>query len=316
MKKFIVILTVALAMILLTFYIGTVNSTVINGVGTNDEIGVELNEEIDGIKDSIHKIQYLIIAIIASMILYSFFLLTGSFLIIRKREAKIINTIPDREQIKAPECFAKNAVESDATKTDDIYTAEYISDDEADTDDFIAHEDDTLQQSYFQQYEVTGKLFAEALMDVTGADIAFINSGSIRGSLDPDNITENDTILAFPFRDTVTVQGLTKAQIKAVLEHSAKSFPENDSRSLYVYGLDVELDASMPIGERVVLVTSSIGAPLDDESEYIVAVNDYISNGGDGYEMLAGLPRISEGRTVVQAVLELREKQNAKVLVY
>jgi nucleoid-associated protein YgaU len=53
-----------------------------------------------------------------------------------------------------------------------------------------------------------------------------------------------------------------------------------------VSGLEFSFDPAKEVGSKVVEVKVG-GEPLDLTKEYTVAVNDFMADGGDGYEMLA-----------------------------
>ncbi|NJR43467.1 MAG: hypothetical protein HC767_13205 [Akkermansiaceae bacterium] len=56
-------------------------------------------------------------------------------------------------------------------------------------------------------------------------------------------------------------------------------------------GLSVAIDSSQPAGQRIVALQYNCGN-ISDTDMMQLAVNDFISGGGDGYLMLEGLPRV------------------------
>ena len=75
---------------------------------------------------------------------------------------------------------------------------------------------------------------------------------------------------------------LTGAQLLDVIEHGlALDRPSTFS------GLMLRYDSSRPRGERVVEVRLSNGVPIDPGKEYLLAMTDFLAQGGDGYTMLA-----------------------------
>ena len=54
-----------------------------------------------------------------------------------------------------------------------------------------------------------------------------------------------------------------------------------------VGGLRYAFNASNPIGQRILSVSTSEGAPIDPCKMYNVVTNNYMSAGGDGYAMMA-----------------------------
>ncbi len=54
-------------------------------------------------------------------------------------------------------------------------------------------------------------------------------------------------------------------------------------------GIIVTYDSSRDPFDRVVSITMSDGTPLILDSEYLVAANDFVMAGGDGYEWLGDI---------------------------
>ena len=52
-------------------------------------------------------------------------------------------------------------------------------------------------------------------------------------------------------------------------------------------GLRYAFNSSNPIGQRILSVSTSAGAPIDPCKMYNVVTNNYMSAGGDGYAMMA-----------------------------
>ena len=127
-----------------------------------------------------------------------------------------------------------------------------------------------------------GRVTAAALLKATGADLAFINSGSIRASLPAGDITRGQLLNVLPFGNyAVTIQ-VSGAEILEAVRHGLSrsgtgGFPQ-------FYGLNV---TSIEGPERRQLVVEVGGWPLDREKLYTLATNDFLQSGGDGYQSLA-----------------------------
>ena len=67
-----------------------------------------------------------------------------------------------------------------------------------------------------------GDIITDIMREKTGADIAFLNGGSIRQSLKKGAVTEKDIYSIFPFQDTVYTAELTGAEIQDVLDFFAQ----------------------------------------------------------------------------------------------
>lgn len=144
-----------------------------------------------------------------------------------------------------------------------------------------------------------GNLIADAMRDATGADIAIMNGGGIRGDTTYEagrKLTRRDILTELPFGNVTVVTELPGSQVLLALENGVSQVEKGAGRFAQVSGLTYAFDASAPAGSRVSEVMVG-GAPLEADKLYKVAVNDYILGGGDGYDALGGGRIITEGPT-------------------
>jgi 2',3'-cyclic-nucleotide 2'-phosphodiesterase (5'-nucleotidase family) len=129
-----------------------------------------------------------------------------------------------------------------------------------------------------------GNMITEALLQVSGADVALTNGGGIRTSIDEGEVTKGEVLTVLPFGNTVRVIELTGADIKAAIENGIDEYPEAKGAFPHIAGMTVEFDATKEAGSRVTKIM--IGdAELDEEATYTLATNDFLVAGGDGYSM-------------------------------
>ena len=150
-----------------------------------------------------------------------------------------------------------------------------------------------------------GDLCADAYLNQSGADIAFVNGGGIRVPINKGDITLNDILKVHPFGNSLTVIEVTGQQVLDALEWSVHSLPGEFGGFNQVAGLTFELDASIESPcvqdenvmfdhidetmERRVRNVVVGGEPLDPAKTYTLACTDYqLLNNGDGYTMYAG----------------------------
>jgi 5'-nucleotidase/UDP-sugar diphosphatase len=144
-----------------------------------------------------------------------------------------------------------------------------------------------------------GNLITDALRDATGADIALMNGGGIRGDTTYDagrKLTRRDILTELPFGNTTVVTELPGSQVLLALENAVSQVEKGAGRFAQISGVTFAFDASSPVGSRVSEVMVG-GAPLEADKLYTVAVNDYILGGGDGYAALGGGRIVTEGPT-------------------
>ncbi|GAA0370452.1 5'-nucleotidase C-terminal domain-containing protein [Bacillus horti] len=130
-----------------------------------------------------------------------------------------------------------------------------------------------------------GNLVADSLRDLTGADIALQNGGSIRASIGVGEMTLEDIYSVLPFDNTVVMVEATGQTIWDALEHGVSTYPAAAGGFLQVSGLEYTFDAAQEPGSRIIEVTIN-GTPIDKEKTYKVAANDFLTGGGDMFDML------------------------------
>ncbi len=159
---------------------------------------------------------------------------------------------------------------------------------------------DMIVENYNVRMEETeiGNLISDAVREITDADIAVVNGGSIRGSLYEGDIYSYDLDYVCPYEDHIIILEVNADVIRSMLSNSLSAMIRNveipGGRFLNVSGLKysfAEPDGSSPA--RLVDVTLPDGAPLDENAVYTIAVTDYMAgsggyydNNGDGFTML------------------------------
>ncbi|MFG2922012.1 bifunctional metallophosphatase/5'-nucleotidase [Streptomyces sp. NPDC048305] len=147
-----------------------------------------------------------------------------------------------------------------------------------------------------------GNLIADAQLeglapaDKGGAVVAFMNPGGIRsdlvyaasGSEGDGVVTYGEAFTVQPFTNMMTVVDLTGAQLVTALQQQVSGSNEASPKILQVSkGLTYTLDMTKTGADRV--VTSSIllnGEAIDPAKTYRVAMNEFLSGGGDGFAAL------------------------------
>jgi 2',3'-cyclic-nucleotide 2'-phosphodiesterase (5'-nucleotidase family) len=131
-----------------------------------------------------------------------------------------------------------------------------------------------------------GNLVADAMRAQTGAQIAIINGGSIRGNRQyaaGHRLTRRDILTDLPFGSKTVLTTVTGAQVRAALENGLSQI--GAGRFPQVSGMVVVAKANAPAGARVVSIEVD-GKPLDPAKSYTLATYDFMLRGGDGYGAL------------------------------
>jgi 2',3'-cyclic-nucleotide 2'-phosphodiesterase (5'-nucleotidase family)/predicted AlkP superfamily phosphohydrolase/phosphomutase len=161
-----------------------------------------------------------------------------------------------------------------------------------------------------------GNVVTDALIEATGADFAITNSGGLRADLTcpltdsptdfcppntPPNfqITRGSVLGVLPFGNLVATVDISGEELKTMLENGVSIMPGANGRFPQVAGLCFSYDISAAAGSRVTKVVYQNadgscdiagGTEVDlttasdpNPTPYTVAINDFMSTGGDGY---------------------------------
>jgi 2',3'-cyclic-nucleotide 2'-phosphodiesterase/3'-nucleotidase len=130
---------------------------------------------------------------------------------------------------------------------------------------------------------VLGNWAAEVTRKAVGADFGFANNGGLRIDISKGNITVGDIYQLMPFDNTLVTMKMTGAQIKTILEQAVM----DNGRGIQIAGLSFSYDHSKPSMQRVFEIKKSNRLSLDMNTLYLVATNNFIGTGGDGFKEFA-----------------------------
>ena len=148
------------------------------------------------------------------------------------------------------------------------------------------------ERSSCRQVECTmGNIIADAMLDRVkdqGIQVAMMNGGGIRASIDEGEVTMGEVLTVLPFQNTLSTFQITGETLLAALENAVSQHEDGAGRFMQVAGLKFTFDLTKEPGSRVsdVMVFDQIGyAALDPAKVYGVVSNNFIRNGGDGFAM-------------------------------
>lgn len=162
-----------------------------------------------------------------------------------------------------------------------------------------------------------GRVITSAYLEATGADIAFENCGGIRASIAAGNITKGNVIGVSPFGNYLVTKKITGADLKSILEKSLEmgannlkayqegkhEWPVNGGGSyLQIGGMKVTYDPTRSLDNRLVSVDIG-GLPLDLDSTYTVATNQFVASNTSKYPELAVKPELNQYGASEEAVM-------------
>ena len=148
---------------------------------------------------------------------------------------------------------------------------------------------DALSHSVRSKETNIGNFIADAYRKAVGADIGFVNGGSIRADLsyNPGPLTKRDVLSMLPFNNPIVKIEVTGKTLMEILEHGvARSREDNEpGRFPQVSGLKFTFDANKLPGQRIIEASVN-GKPVASDAMYTLATSDFlVSRGGDGYTM-------------------------------
>lgn len=152
-----------------------------------------------------------------------------------------------------------------------------------------------------------GNLIADAQLAATraqGAQIALMNPDGLRADILPDangNVTFGAAFVAQPFSNALVTLSLTGKQIRDALEQQFTN--PNWIRILSPSaGFRFAYDGNRPAGQRIVSATLD-GVPLADAKTYRVAMSEFLSNGGDLFDVFKSGTHRTVGPVDVNALI-------------
>jgi 5'-nucleotidase len=133
-----------------------------------------------------------------------------------------------------------------------------------------------------------GNLIADAMLDKTkpaGAQVALMNGGGVRASIDAGPVTLGEVLEVQPFGNILSLVTVTGAQLKEALENGVSQVEAVAGRFPQVAGMRFTWNPAAAVGSRVVSVEVG-GAALDPSANYRVVTLNFLVGGGDGYSVL------------------------------
>lgn len=151
-----------------------------------------------------------------------------------------------------------------------------------------------------------GNLIADAQRAATGTQIAIMNNGGIRTPLAAGPVTYGDLFRLQPFANTLVTMQLTGAQLLSALEHAVK----DGDVDAHFSGIRLRYDPRAPRGQRIVSALLDNGEPVTRGGLYTVTVNDFLAEGGSGFDMFKQGRKLTRTGTVdLDALVQYLERR-------
>src|SRR5262249_57942495 len=145
------------------------------------------------------------------------------------------------------------------------------------------------QRECFNRECLLGDVIADAMRAAAKVQVAMMNSGGIRASIEKGTVTMGEVITVLPFGNTLATMKLKGVDLVTALENGVSKIDASSGTGRFpqVSGLRFSFDPAKPTGQRIVgidiLDAGGNYNPIDTAATYTVVTNDYMRGGGDGY---------------------------------
>ncbi|MEO0752802.1 MAG: 5'-nucleotidase C-terminal domain-containing protein [Pseudomonadota bacterium] len=132
-----------------------------------------------------------------------------------------------------------------------------------------------------------GTLVADAMMARLanqGVEAAITNGGGLRAGIDAGEVTMGEVLTVLPFQNTLSTFRVSGQTLLEALEHGVSEVTSGDGRFPQVAGMQFSIAVTAPKGERIKDLMVA-GAPVELDRMYLMATNNFMRTGGDGYAM-------------------------------
>jgi 5'-nucleotidase/UDP-sugar diphosphatase len=127
-----------------------------------------------------------------------------------------------------------------------------------------------------------GNLVADVMREDAKADAALTNAGGLRADILKGPIRMKDLLSVLPFPNHLVVLRVTGRELKEILEHGLSDVGGTGGQFPQVSGIRLTYKSTAPSGQRIATIWVR-EKPLDPETWYTLATNDFLVAGGDGY---------------------------------
>jgi 2',3'-cyclic-nucleotide 2'-phosphodiesterase (5'-nucleotidase family) len=148
-----------------------------------------------------------------------------------------------------------------------------------------------------------GNLIADMIRKVSNADLAMMNGGGIRASIRKGEVRVKDIYTALPFDNYIVAIRLNGRQIGEALEHGVSTVEEEEGRFPQISGLTFTYSRSGKRGSRIKEIFVA-GKPIHPDHDYVVATNDFLAVGGDGYKIFSEAIKASKDYSIVGGAMK------------
>ncbi len=129
-------------------------------------------------------------------------------------------------------------------------------------------------------YTNLGTMMTQSMKNKAGADLAVMNSGGIRASINAGDITYRDILQVSPFGNALAYVDMSGKEVVEYLQ-VVGSKPVDSGAFAHFSGVEMMID-----GDKVNVLGIN-GEPVDMDKTYRMALMNFSAKGGDGYPVLS-----------------------------
>lgn len=154
-----------------------------------------------------------------------------------------------------------------------------------------------------------GRLIADANRERVRADLAVMNSGGIRASIEAGDVTYKQVLTVMPFSNALSVVELSGEELLAYLNVVAFKSIDSGAYAQYSSNLSMVVDRSKHELRNI----SIDGKALERDVRYRLVVPNYVAAGGDGYPLLTQHPTYVDSGFIDADVLKAYIEQYSPI---
>jgi len=143
-----------------------------------------------------------------------------------------------------------------------------------------------------------GNLICDITRDIAKSDLAVVNGGGIRTSIEAGDIKINDVVNVIPFDNLIYVVEMPGSAIVKLFDRVAVKDPEKGNF------LQVSSRSGYTIKDGKAIDIIIDGTPLIPERMYKVATSDFIAAGGDGFAEFLDYKSVDTGFVMRDAIID------------
>ncbi len=151
-----------------------------------------------------------------------------------------------------------------------------------------------------------GRLIVATQMMRAKADFGIVNSGGIRNSIEPGDITYRDVLTVLPFANTIASVSMTGKEIIGYLSQVA-TIPTNTGGYAQFSGISMTVHSSSVSNVKI------RGVAIDPEKRYRFSLPNYVAGGGDGYPKITDVSSFTDTGFVDAEVLKEYLENNSPI---